>query len=242
MLQAKPYLQRAKFLNDSDIDFDEYPYNIEAVRQLEQLDFHPDVTFLVGENGAGKSTVLEAIALALGFNAEGGTKHARHVTVDATATLYQNLNLVKSYKTPREGFSLRAESFYNLATYLDEIGASYEYYGGSLHGQSHGESFMALFEHKFHGKGLYLLDEPEAALSPNRLFTMLRHIHALVQDDSQFIIATHSPILLAYPNAKIYLFDSSGITETRYEETEHFGLTKDFLNYYPERVRRLLAD
>lgn len=242
MLQIKPYIKNVNFLNGAAINFDAYPYTIPAVRDLEQLDFHADVTFLVGENGAGKSTVLEAIALALGFNAEGGTKHARHVTVDATATLYQNLKLIKSYKTPREGFFLRAESFYNLATYLDEIGASYEYYGGSLHGQSHGESFMALFEHKFHGKGLYLLDEPEAALSPNRLFTMLRYIHDLVQDDSQFIIATHSPILLAYPNAKIYLFDASGITETRYEDTEHFALTRDFLNHYPERIRRLLAD
>lgn len=240
MLHAKPYIQSAKFLNSASIDFDEYPYNIEAVRQIERLQLHADVTFLVGENGAGKSTVLEALALAFGFNVEGGTTFARHSTVSATSALYQNLKLIKSYKMPDDGFFLRAESFFNLATYLDEVGSSYMNYGGSLHERSHGESFMALFEHKFRGQGLYLLDEPEAALSPNRLFTMLRYVDDLVKDGSQFIVATHSPILLAYPNAKIYLFDSSGISETHYEDTENFALTRDFLNHYQQRVDRLL--
>lgn len=244
MLKAKPYLQCAQFLNGATIDFDLYPYNLEVVRQIEQLQFHADVTFLVGENGTGKSTVLEALALAFGFNAEGGTKNVRHVTADATSMLYENLKLIKSYKTPADGFFLRAESFFNLATYLDNVGASFEhYYGGrSLHTRSHGESFLALFEHRFGGNGLYMLDEPEAALSPARQFTMLRYMQQLVKKDSQFIIATHSPILLAYPNAKIYLFDSTGISETQYENTEHFTLTKDFLNNYRARLKRLFAD
>lgn len=240
-LSAKPYLQRISMRGDAVIDFDSYPYHIPAVRELGVLEFHADVTFFVGENGAGKSTVLEAIAMALGYGQEGGTKNVAYRTTDSVSSLHQNLRLSKSFKKPRDGYFLRAESFFNVATYMDEVGYAGGY-GGSLHARSHGESFMALLLNKLEGNGLYLMDEPEAALSPNRQLAALSAIHQLVQDGSQFIIATHSPILLSYPHAKIYQFDGSGITETSYEDTEHFAVTRDFLNNYPKRLEQLLAD
>jgi predicted ATPase len=240
-LAAKPYLQSVSIRDDAAIDFDRYPYNIPSVRGLGRLEFHPDVTFLVGENGAGKSTVLEAIAMALGFAAEGGTKNVRLETTESVSDLHQVLRLARSFKTPKDGYFLRAETFFNVATYMDETGYLGGYGYKSLHARSHGEAFMALLTHKFRGKGLYLLDEPEAALSPNRQLAALSAIHQLVEDDSQFIIATHSPILLAYPRARILLFDGTGITPVAYEDTDHFAVTRDFLLNHADRLRRLLA-
>lgn len=240
-LLAKPYLQRISALFGADIDLDSHPYNVPSVRALESISFHADVTFFIGENGAGKSTVLEAIALALGFNMEGGTKGVQLNTARETAPLHRSLKLSRSYKTPRDGYFFRAESFHNVATYMDDMPDYLESYGGgSLHARSHGEAFMAVLLNKFKGNGLYLLDEPEAALSPNRQLAALSAIHQLVEQDSQFIIATHSPILLAYPNAKILQFDGGGITEVAYEDTGHFAITRDFLNHYPRRLEQLL--
>jgi len=241
-LLAKPYLQRISARFGADVDLESYPYNVASVRALETIDFHADVTFFIGENGAGKSTVLEAIALALGFNMEGGTKGVQLNTAHQAAPLHQSLKMSRSYKAPRDGYFFRAESFHNVATYMDEIVPHYldSYGGGLLHARSHGEAFMAVLLHKFKGNGLYLLDEPEAALSPNRQLMALSAIHQLVEKDSQFIIATHSPILLAYPNAKILQFDGAGITEVAYEDTEHFAITRDFLNHYPRRLEQLL--
>jgi predicted ATPase len=238
---AKPYLQRVTALFGDDVDWDRHPYNVPAVQALDAIDFHADVTFFIGENGAGKSTVLEAIALALGFSMEGGTRGVRLNTAGAAAPLHQALKLFKSYKMPRDSYFFRAESFHNVATYMDEVGYLTGYGGRSLHAQSHGESFMAVLLNKFKGHGLYLLDEPEAALSPNRQLAALRVIHQLVERQSQFIIATHSPILLAYPNAKILLFDGSGLSEVAYEDTEHYAVTRDFLNHYPRRLQQLFA-
>lgn len=168
MLAPRPYLQSICIRPDADPDYDAYPYNIPAVRDMGSLEFHQDVTFFVGKNGAGKSTVLEAIALALGYSPEGGTRNVRLATADSVSSLHEALRLVRSFRTPKDGYFLRAESFYNVATYMDEIGMLDGYGGKSLHERSHGEAFMTLLTHKLRGRGLYLLDEPEAALSPNR--------------------------------------------------------------------------
>ena len=246
MLAAKPYLKKISIRREEEreekIDSGEYPFSIPAIQEMGELEFHPDVTFFVGENGAGKSTLLEAIALSMGFGPEGGTRNSRFETASTTSSLNRHLQISKSFKMPEDGYFLRAESFYNVATYMDEVGYLSGYGGKSLHGRSHGESFMALLTLKLRGKGLYLFDEPEAALSPSRQLAALSAIHQLAQDQSQFIIATHSPILLAYPGAKIYQFDDSGIHETSYEDTEHFAITRDFLNHYPKRLEQLLGE
>jgi predicted ATPase len=241
-LSAKPYLQTVTLRSDVEVDCDSYPYTIPAIASLGQIALHPDVTFFVGENGAGKSTLLEAIALGLGFSPEGGTSNFALSTAQTESSLHTALRLARSFRKPQDGYFLRAESFYNVATYMDQVGYLDGYGGKSLHARSHGEAFMALLTHKFRGKGLYLLDEPEAALSPNRQLAALRVIHELVQDQSQFIIATHSPILLSYPGARILQFDGTGITEVEYEDTEHFAITRDFLNHYPRRLEQLFSD
>ena len=241
-ISAKPYLQRIFLKEGDEIDRGAYPFSIPAVANLEKIAFHPDVTFFVGENGAGKSTVLEAIALALGYSPEGGTRNVRLETTDSVSKLHKYIGLTKSYRSPTDGYFLRAETFFNLATYMDQTGYLGGYGGISLHQRSHGEAFLTLLTDKFRGRGLYLLDEPEAALSPNRQLAALAAIDHLVKDQSQFIIATHSPILLSYPRAKIILFDESRVSEVKYEETEHFMITRDFLNHYQKRMDRLLND
>jgi predicted ATPase len=207
------------------------------VRALGVLEPHPDVTFFVGENGAGKSTVLEAIAVALGMPAEGGTRNV-HRAQQEVSPLHRVLKLVKGWRLPRTSYFLRAESLFNVFTYLDQLGPGSP---PSLHLKSHGEAFLDVLQ-GFRGDGLYLLDEPEAALSPNRQLAALALIDKLVKQDCQFIIATHSPILLAYPNAKILSFGEGGISEVAYEDTEHYAITRDFLNHYPRRLQQLLDD
>ena len=204
------------------------------------------VTFLVGENGSGKSTLLEAIAVACGFNAEGGTRNFTFSTRATHSELGEYITVARR-RYPRDGFFLRAESFYNVATTIDEMDEDFSYgpkviesYGGvSLHHQSHGESFLALVQNRFGGNGLYLLDEPEAALSPTRQLTLLGEMHQLAERDSQFIVATHSPILMAYPGARIYQLSEDGIEPVQYQETEHYQLTRRFLED-PERMLRYL--
>ncbi|MEN9865507.1 MAG: hypothetical protein RL748_1097 [Pseudomonadota bacterium] len=241
-IASKPYLFSACFRPDAVIDFDRYPFNIPAVRDLELIKFHPNVTFFVGENGAGKSTILEALAVALGYSAEGGTRNVRFQTTESVSPLHSVLRLSRDTRFPDDGFFLRAESFFNVATYMDEVGYLRGYGDKSLHARSHGEAFMALLVHKFRDRGLYLLDEPEAALSPNRQMAALVAIDQLVRQGSQFIIATHSPILLSYPRAQILQFDGEGISKVDYEDTEHYAVTRDFLNHYPRRLEQLLAD
>lgn len=236
-LTAKPYLRSVTIDPNAAIDPDRYPFNIPAVRDFGMLEPHPDVTFFVGENGAGKSTMLEAIAVALGMPAEGGTRNVHRKQQDVSP-LHEVLRLAKGWRWPRSSYFLRAESLFNVFTYLDELGPGG---GPSLHLSSHGEAFMAVLQ-DFRGDGFYLLDEPEAALSPNRQLAALSVIDALVKDGAQFIIATHSPILLAYPRAKILGFDATGISEVRYEDTEHYAVTRDFLNHYPRRLAQLLDD
>ena len=220
-----------------------YLNSLAPVRYLMQneLTFDRPVTIFVGENGVGKSTLLEAIAVCCGFNPEGGSRNFRFSTEDTHSGLGEYLTPIrKGYN--KDGFFLRAESFYNVASYLDNMKdpTAYASYGGvSLHEQSHGESFLALVQNRFGGEGLYLLDEPEAALSPSRILTLMVEINQLVQENSQFIISTHSPILMAFPNARIYLIDGSGIRPVNYRDTEHFSLTKQFLDD-PERMLHYL--
>ena len=222
-------------------DRGEYPYSIPAIQRLGVLEFHPKVTFLVGENGSGKSTLVEAIAAAARFNPEGGSKATSFQTTRSESELYRNLRLIRNTQRERDGFFLRAESFFNVATTLDELGVSMARYGGkSLHQQSHGESFLALVENRFGEDGLYLLDEPEAALSPQRQLSLLVLMDELVQRARcQFVIATHSPILMAYPDASLLELSDEGIRPVTLEETEHFRVTRDFLAA-PERFFRTL--
>jgi predicted ATPase len=177
----------------------------------------------------------------MGFGPAGGTRNVQMATVDPDSGLARHLKPVKSYKTPQDYYFLRAESFYNVATYMDDTGYLGGYGGKSLHGRSHGEAFIATLTLKLRGRGLYLFDEPEAALSPTRQMAALAAIHALVQKDSQFIIATHSPILLAYPQAKILHLNDDGISEVAYEATEHYAVTRRFLTDHKRIVQELLA-
>ena len=211
------------------------------------LDFDAPVTFLIGENGTGKSTLLEGIAVACGFNPEGGSRNFTFSTRATHSELGEYLTPARR-RYPRDGFFLRAESFYNVATNIDEMDETtpgprlIDRYGGvSLHRQSHGESFLALVEHRFGGEGLYLLDEPEAALSPSRLLTLIVLLDQLVKAGSQFIIATHSPILMAFPGARLYQLGEDGIHPVAYQETEHYQLTRRFLED-PERMLRYLLE
>src|SRR6185437_11478218 len=187
------------------------------------------VTFLIGENGSGKSTLLEAIAVAWGLNAEGGSRDFNFATRASHSDLYKYLRLSRSLHHAGDQFFLRAESFYNLATTIEELRG--ERYGPiSFHEQSHGESFLALVTHRFNGSGFYVLDEPEAALSPARQLSLLVLMHDLAADGAQFVIATHSPILMAYPHAAIFQMSEDGPFEVPYRETEHFMVTRRFLN------------
>jgi len=249
-MKSQKYNQylRTMELRRNDIEsFSEYPFSLEAVRNLYSLDLHPKVTFIIGENGTGKSTILEAIAAAYGFNPEGCTKNFNFSTRKTHSDLHRYLKLIKGVRRPQDGFFLRAESFYNVATNIDDMDEGgggprlIESYGGrSLHAQSHGESFLSLFINRFGGSGLYILDEPEAALSPSRQLAMLSRMHQLVEQDSQFIIATHSPIIMSYPDAAIYEL-KNGFKEINYKDSEHYQVMKEFLNH-TEKMLSLLMD
>ncbi len=226
-----------------------YVHALPVVQNLTALSFRKPVTFFAGENGTGKSTLLEAIALCCGFNPEGGTRNFSFSSKDTHSPLFKRLAVTRGVRRPKDGFFLRAESFYNLATEvdrLDEIPARtprliHSYGGKSLHNQSHGESFLSLILNRFGEDGLYILDEPEAALSPSSQLTLLAQLHQLTAKGAQFIIATHSPILMAYPQADIYVLTRDAIALTPYKETEHYLLTKQFLDC-PERMLKLLLE
>jgi predicted ATPase len=231
-------------------DVDLYPFNLPVVRSLSTWRLHPRVTFLVGENGSGKSTLLEGIAVAWGFNAEGGSRNFNFQTTErVTSELHDALRLRRGLTRPWDGYFLRAESFFNVASKIDELdeepgaGKIANAYGGkSLHDQSHGESFWSLFLNRFKGDALYILAEPEAALSPQRQMAFLSRLHDLVQENSQFIIATHSPILMSYPDAHIFQIQDDGALEAvDYKDTAHYRVTRDFLNR-PEAMLKVLLD
>ncbi len=229
-IDAEHYWLSASFERRQGWDRTRYPFNLPVVRNLDELVFHPKVTFIVGENGSGKSTLIEALAVAWGFNSEGGSKNFNFATRPSHSELHRFVRPVRSIKRAKDGFFLRAESYFNVGTQIENLGVTGSYGGVSPHEQSHGESIFALLEHRFRGKGLYILDEPEAALSPNRQLSFLSRMHGLVCDTSQFIIATHSPIILGYPDAWIYAATSSGLERIAYEDTDHFQITRSFLN------------
>jgi predicted ATPase len=247
------YLRSVKLRREKVESFDEYPFCLPVVSQLEELELHPAVTFFVGENGSGKSTLLEAIAVAWGFNPEGGTKNFRFQTRASHSSLHEYLRLIKPPRRARDGFFLRAESMFNVASEIDALDEDPDgpsmispdrivnSYGGlSLHEQSHGESTMAVMMNRFGGDGFYILDEPEAALSPSRQLAMLSRIHELVNQRSQFLIATHSPMLMAYPKAWIYQISEHGIELVKLEDTEHYMIAKRFLSDPHQQIARLL--
>ena len=233
------------FIRGVTIDWsriDEYSYlrDIEALCGVERIDFAGPVTFFVGENGSGKSTLLEAIAVAHGFNPEGGTKNYAFSTYDSHSELHSAMRVIKGWRRERFGYFLRAESFYNVATkeedYVDAAHPSKEY-----HKKSHGESFMALAEDNLRENSLYIMDEPEAALSPQRQLALLAQIHEYAQAGAQFLIATHSPILLGLPGAQIFCFDEGRIHPCAYEDTESYRITEMFINNRRAVLNRLLA-
>ena len=222
---------------------EEYSYlrRIPALQFEENLKFNQGITFFVGENGTGKSTLLEAIAVAYGFNPEGGSKNYNFSTYNSHSELHEAIRMYRSFTKPKFGYFLRAESFYNVASkemeYADEWHPSEKY-----HEKSHGESFLALAQNSFRSNGLYLLDEPEAALSPQRQLTLLIEISRLSRQGAQFIIASHSPILLGIPDAQILSFDDGVIHECEYEDTDSYQVTEMFINNREYFLGRLLDE
>jgi predicted ATPase len=209
---------------------DVYPYNIPLVKNFKEIEFHKPVTFFVGENGSGKSTLLEAFAILAGLNPEGGSRNFNFATRATHSDFHDKLKMTRSHIRNRDAYFYRAESFYNVATNIDDL-AVQEYYGNvSLHAQSHGESFMTLLLDRLGGNGIYIFDEPESALSPMRQLTMLTRIHDLVKLNSQFLIATHSPIIMSYPDADVYDITDGRFDKISAEETMHYKITKHFLN------------
>ncbi|MFP2931009.1 AAA family ATPase [Pyxidicoccus sp. 3LG] len=237
------YVRSLTLLRDDVPDLSKYPFSIPALRELETLDFHPQVTFFVGENGSGKSTLVEGIAVAAGFNAEGGSRNFNFATRRSESSLHEYLRLARGIRRPKTGYFLRAESFFNVATETEKNEDALAAFGSvSPHEMSHGEAFLTLVRERFSGNGLYVLDEPEAALSPQRQLSLLRVIHELTRDGCQFIISTHSPLLLAYPDARIYHLSEQGIAQVAYEDTEHYSLTRDFLLNREAYLHRLFKD
>jgi predicted ATPase len=247
-------LKRLTLLRDQVLDWEAYPFCVPAIRQLCEIAFHSRICFLAGENGSGKSTLLEAIAAHYGFGREGGTRNFRNSSTESNQSidpLVKALRLSFDLRTGA-GFYLRAESFFNVATHIDELDKEPSYgppltafYGGrSLHTRSHGETFFTLLDLKFRRNGLFLLDEPEAALSPQRQLSFLVLIHDVLRrfNDAQFIISTHSPVLLAYPKAQILSFDDDRVHEIVYEQTGSYQVVHHFLKHREKFLEELLAE
>lgn len=248
-----PFILDIQLRRDQIAHWDQHPFAVPAIRILTTLAIHPQVTFFVGENGTGKSTLLEAIAIALGLNAEGGSRNMTFNTSNEQNLLapHLHINRGRNLRRPRDSYFLRAESYFNVATEIDtldaiEAGDAPKLIAGyghkSLHHQSHGESFLTLLTYRLGGNGIYLFDEPEAALSPMRQMSMITALHQLIQRGSQLIIATHSPILLAYPNATLYHFNQNGIHPITYEQTDHYQITHAFINRHQKMIKELTRD
>ncbi|MFD2043743.1 AAA family ATPase [Ornithinibacillus salinisoli] len=232
------YIREVSLKRDQIFSYDTFPFSLPIIKKFTNLTLHPNVTYIIGENGMGKSTLLEGIAIALGFNPEGGTFNFNFSSFDSHSNLDKYIKLVKGVHRAEDSFFFRAETFYNVASNIENMdkepgrgGKIIDSFGGkSLHEQSHGESFFAAFTERFRGNGLYILDEPEAALSPLRQLSMLARINELVNQGSQFIISTHSPILMSYPHAKIVELAEDGMHQVKLEETPHYAIMKQFFN------------
>ncbi|MCM3711843.1 AAA family ATPase [Sporosarcina luteola] len=240
---------RAVRLKQEEIPHGTFPFTLPFVRNLHELELHPSITYVIGENGMGKSTLLEGIAIAYGFNPEGGTLNFNFSSFDSHSELDAYIRLVKGTERPRDHFFFRAETFYNMATNIEQLDQEpygpriIDSFGGtSLHEQSHGESFFAVFRERFRGNGLYILDEPEAALSPLRQMSLLARINELVKEGSQFIISTHSPVIMAHPHSKIVQITEDGIHETTLEETDHYSIMKQFFDDRDRLLHHLFLD
>lgn len=238
------FVKNGQFIQGITIDWSKvntnnYLRNIEAIKDVSTVVFNKPVTFFVGENGSGKSTLLEAIAIAYGFNPEGGTKNYSFSTYDSHSELYNALRIIKGVRRAKSGYFYRSESFYNVATkeqeYADRAHPSQKY-----HEKSHGESFLSLIQKYMREDGIYIFDEPEAALSPQRQLTLLMEIYKCAEEGAQFIIATHSPILLGVPDADIYSFDTGQLHLCEYEDTDSYKVMEMFINNRKEILYRLL--
>lgn len=232
------FIREVKIIWEQIVEWS-YLSNISALDGVDKVEFSAPVTFFVGENGSGKSTLLEAIAVVYGFNPEGGTKNYNFSTYDSHSELSNAIKLIKGIRLPKWWYFLRAESFYNVAT-IEE-----DYRGGKshkLHEKSHGESFLDIVQNNFQSNGMYILDEPEAALSPQKQLTLLAEIYRSVKGGAQFIIATHSPILLGMPEAEILSFDSGRLHKCGYEETGSYRVTEMFINRRQTVLAELLKN
>jgi predicted ATPase len=246
----RPFLMDVTLLREKVPSWNEYPFNLPVVKNLETLSLHRNVTFIIGENGTGKSTLLEAVAMGMGFNPEGGSRNFRFSTRASHSELFRYLRFSRSARRMRDGFFFRAESYFNVATEIERLDAEpafsppiITYFGNrSLHEQSHGESFLAFFGNRLGGDGFYIVDEPEAPLSPSRQLSLLVMLHDLVKRGAQFITATHSPIIMAYPRSRIVLLLEDSIEEIPYTQTDHYLTTKSFLNDHMSTLKRLLED
>lgn len=248
-MKVRPFIRRMELKREEVPDFNRYPFCIPAIGRLETLEFHEKVTFLTGENGTGKSTLMEAIAVACGFCPEGGGRNFRLETRATHSDLWRYLRTERGPLSPRDGYFLRAESFYNVASYLEDLDEGYPFashildiYGGASMNVPTAKAFLPCCRIGWGGTVCDLFDEPEAALSPMRQMAMLTRLHQLAEEGCQFIIATHSPILLAYPDSRIYQLDEDGVRVISYEECAPYRLTRRFLNDYRRMTDELLAD
>ena len=240
-------MKNSQLIKDVSINWDmigrdSYLRNIPALHDVDHVAFSCPITFFVGENGSGKSTLLEAIAVAFGFNPEGGTRNYHFSTYDSHSELCDAIRLSRGVRRAAGGYFLRAESFYNVATKEEEYSRGPGGRPQHFHEKSHGESFLALAQNSFSPNGLYLLDEPEAALSPQRQLTLLMEIDRCVKEGSQFIIVSHSPILLGMPGAQILSFDGGPVHPCTYEETDSYQVTEMFINHKEQLLKRLLEE